>query len=120
MKIKYKNQPPYSMMCGQTVLAMVLDVEILDICFILNKHNQGTMNKDIYKVLDKFNIKYKYKRCKDFNLIPNKAIVKLGYYRSKDTHWILKFNDKYYDPSIGIIEQYNTDLVKPISYIHFF
>jgi hypothetical protein len=116
MKIKYINQGPRDMKCGQAVLAMITGTSIDEICKIIGTEG-GTFNTDIYKVLKKHNIPYLYKRCKYFDKIPNNSIVKIGYKTFKDTHFIFKTNNKFYDPYTGIIEKYS-DNIESISYIN--
>lgn len=76
--IKYKSQPVNTNLCGQTVLAMLLDKEIKDVCKVMKKSGK-TRNSDIIKVLKENEIKHKYKRCRYFEHVPKVAIVKIGF-----------------------------------------
>ncbi len=114
MRIKYRAQPNHSSQCGQAVLAMLLNKDIGIICKEMDKSGP-TRNGDITKVLKAYNIKHKYKRCKHLEHIPNVAIVKIGFEGQSNTHWTLKFKNVFYDPTIGIIKEYNKELIEPIS-----
>ena len=83
--MKYIRQPENSKLCGQTCLAMIINSTIEDICEIMEK-KKGTYNKDIYKVLDKYNIKYRYKRNNKLENLPELAIVKIGFKNFKNTN----------------------------------
>lgn len=118
MEIMYIRQPNNSKLCGQTCLAMAFNKDIKDICIILNKY-QGTRNPDIYKIIEHFGFKYKYKRIsKKNNNIPNDVIVKIGFKGFRDTHWTYKINDCFYDPTEGLLKDYTEyDYIEYISYI---
>lgn len=114
--IIYKAQPGDSKLCGQVVLAMLLNVEIDDVCELLGK--AGTCNKDIYKALTKYGVKYKYKRLNRFGKISSSiAVIKIGYKGYRSTQWTLKVKNRFYDPLFGIIEVYNEDFIQCLSCI---
>lgn len=115
-KIVYQEQPHKSKKCGQTVLAMLLGGSTDMMCAFLSK-TKGTYNKDIYKILDLYRVKYRYKRFKSIEQLPKLAIVKIGFSTSTSTHWTLRINGKFYDPDLGIIDKYNLDHVRFMSYI---
>ena len=116
MEITYIPQPNGSKQCGQTVLAMLLGTDIKTICKEMKKSG-GTRNSHLKKILDSYNIKYRYKRCKHLEHIPKVAIVKIGFAGYSHTHWTLKYEDFFYDPTIGVIKEYNKELIEPISYL---
>lgn len=114
MIIQYKQQELGNKTCGQACLSMITGETISNICTIMNKKG-GTRNLDIIKVLKHFNIKYEYKRCSKFDKIPVNSIVKIGYKNYRNTHFIVKTSDGYYDPDFGIIKQYS-DNIQAMSY----
>lgn len=97
---------------------MYLGVDVEEICLIINKW-KGTYNKDIYKVLNHFGYSYKWKRITPKNdWIPDGSIVKIGFTDAPQTHFTLKINGKFYDPSEGILDDYSfDDRIQFISYI---
>ena len=112
---KYKTQPPGSKLCGQVVLSMITGISIHYICNDLKNRN-ATRNKELIMYLECNNIKTLYKRCSDFNKVPNKSIVKIKF-NNENTHWVFYYNGLFYDPDIGIIKSYNDEWIKCVSYI---
>lgn len=115
MKIRYICQPLGSRMCGQTVLAMLLNRSVVEICEEMDRYF-GTYNKDIKRILDNYEIKYTYKRCNSFKKVPKNSIVKIKFGVGHKTHWTFKYGKMYYDPDIGIIKKYSFN-ISPVSYL---
>lgn len=114
--MKYISQPRGAVTCGQTVLAMIFNMTIAEVCDLMGKHGR-TRNKHLQEFLLTRGCTSVYSRAKTFEEIPNGSIVKIGFKGYSDTHWVLKDDNKYYDPDIGILHQYNTDFIEPISYM---
>jgi len=114
----YLKQPENSRLCGQYCLAMALGKSVEEIISVI-KTKGGTRNILLYKVFDYYGIEYEYKRCRNPELIPDNSIVKIGYEGYRNTHYVFKSGEYFFDPYYGVLRDYSGigDVVHFISYI---
>lgn len=106
-KIKFIPQPYNSKLCGQTCLSMITKESIEDICKDIGKDWDTDVFLDWMPYLNRKGYRTRIIHGKDisFNEVPNGSIIRIT--RINNTsHAILKHNDKYYDPLIGIIDEF--------------
>ncbi|CAL2104577.1 protein of unknown function [Tenacibaculum sp. 190130A14a] len=105
--IKFKQQPFSSMLCGQTCLSMITGESIEDISKELGKDWETDIYEHIMPFLSKRN--YNVRAIKVFDItfeeVPNESII-LFRYPNGNGHFVIKHNDRYFDPAIGIVNQY--------------
>ena len=102
MKIKHRRQPVDSNVCGQTCIAMLLDMEI-DIVVRLMGRRGGTTTKMLSKFLNSRGFKCDdrlTKVSKNWSK-PNLCIVKLTFDNRNTGHWVIwnRSTKMYHDPS---------------------
>lgn len=104
--LTFVAQPFHSMQCGQACLAMITGKSIEKICNELGKHWSTSIDSDMMPYLT--NLGFKTRLVKgsdiDFTEVPNNSIIRIAYPNEKG-HFIIKNNDKFYDPSIGVLTQ---------------
>lgn len=117
--IVYEQQRYRSKQCGQTCLAMILGISIDEAIKLLNNKKRSTsLYKDIAVALERqgFEVE-KHTGQIEWDEVPNNSIVRVVF-PNKAAHFIIKHDDRYYDPAIGIVERYN-DYRKITHYIKF-
>ena len=104
--IKFIEQPYHSQKCGQTCLSMITGKSIEEICKILGKDWLTSLDNDIQTYLDRNGYCTQLISSKNlsFKETPNNSIIRVCY-PNGNGHFVLKLNDKIYDPSVGIIYQ---------------
>lgn len=104
--MNFITQPYRSMQCGQTCLAMITGKNVDEICEELGKHWSTSIDTDLMSYLNRSQYKTRLVKgsCITFEEIPNNSIIRLCY-PSESGHFIVKTKGKYYDPSVGIIEE---------------
>lgn len=118
--MKYRSQGFKTKKCGQTVLSMITGKPINEICKVLGKEESTNIFKDLKPFLESNGYQTIYKKVRNFKSIPNNSIVLLEFPdESNNGHFTLKINNKYYDPSVGIISKYNKKTRLPHSYLNF-
>lgn len=104
--MKFLNQPFRSMMCAQTCLAMILDKTVEEVCNDMNEHWSTSFEYDTLPYLESKGYEARCIKSRNltFDEIPNDSLVRICR-PDESGHVMIKHNDKYYDPAIGIIEQ---------------
>lgn len=101
--------------CGQTCIAMISGKTENDIVELIG-HAKGTKTKEIISTLSKLGIKNSQKliRFCHKNPLPVYGIVKTIHKNKKQTtgnwHWILKYGNRFIDPS-GSDNIYNLKII---------
>lgn len=108
---------PNDGLCGQTVVAMLAGVTIADVIEVMDcKEWQGTMGRVIsainYYGIDHSDIIYYTQGATEVEL-PKCCIMmeKMGRF----SHYLLHYNGKFYDPTLGIKDSY--DMSKLLGYL---
>lgn len=102
--INYIKQPT-GYLCGQSVIAMLADVEVDEVISIMQT-DKGTSTAEIQNALNWYGIKTVTKTRKKYiegTELPQCCIlsVKLPGYG----HWSLYYKGKYYDPEFGVLDK---------------
>ncbi|MBP5702295.1 MAG: hypothetical protein J6W85_07630, partial [Lachnospiraceae bacterium] len=104
-------------LCGQACIAMLAGVTIADVITVMDcREWQGTMGRLIsalnYYGIDHSNVLV-YPAEGEKVVLPKCAILmeKMGRF----SHYLLYFDGKYYDPNLGIMEEY--DMTKLVGYL---
>ena len=104
-------------LCGQTCIAMLAGVTIADVISVMDcREWQGTMGR-LISALNYYGIDHTdvivYPASGEEVVLPKCAILmeKMGRF----SHYLLYFNGKYYDPNLGIMEEY--DMTKLVGYL---
>lgn len=110
---------PQGGMCGQACVAMLAGVSVEEVVNVMKaKSWQGSLSK-VIETLDYYGIahssKMVYMRSKVKEL-PKCCIINAR--SEKCSHLLLFYNGKYFDSSIGVLEQY--DVNKIIGYLEIF
>ena len=96
---------PTSETCGQACISMIsgkdIDVVIKDM-----KTSGPTSIGQLIDILDKYGIKHAERntRISKKNPIPHNYSILTVHTNNGYTHWILLYDNKYYDPEFGLIE----------------
>ena len=104
-------------LCGQTCIAMLAGVTIADVITVMDcREWQGTMGR-LISALNYYGIDHTdvivYPAAGEEVVLPKCAILmeKMGRF----SHYLLYFNGKFYDPNLGIMEEY--DMNKLVGYL---
>ncbi len=104
-------------LCGQTCIAMLAGVTIADVITVMDcREWQGTMGR-LISALNYYGIDHTdvivYPAAGEEVVLPKCAILmeKMGRF----SHYLLYFNGKFYDPNLGIMEEY--DMTKLVGYL---
>lgn len=107
---------PNDGLCGQTVVAMLAGVTIAEVVEVMNcREWQGTMGR-VISALNYYGIGHSdiiyYTEGAEVEL-PKCCIMmeKMGRF----CHYLLHYNDKFYDPTLGLLETY--DMSKLLGYL---
>lgn len=120
--MKLVLQPEESKICGQCVVAMLLDIPIEDSIAMFG-HQRGTRTKDLVKFLkDDFNIETaRLTRINKKTVLPSLCIVKVRWIGLKSSHWIIYKVGDVYDSYFGEYEYCEENFKeltgKPTSYL---
>lgn len=103
-KPKYIREPD-PLQCGQAVLAMLSDTTVDNVIEIVRTERETTL-KDMFRVLDAFDIKYSTNRVQveKREELPKICILSLDTPRC--WHWSLYFDGVFYDPEHGVLEDF--------------
>ncbi len=108
---------PEDGLCGQTCVAMLAGVTIADVIKVMDcREWQATMGR-LISALNYYGIDHSdiivYPGEGEEVRLPKCAILmeKMGRF----SHYLLYFNGKYYDPNLGIMEEY--DMTKLVGYL---
>lgn len=96
---------PNPLACGQATLAMLSGVCVQEI-FDLVKTEKETTLKDMKAALAALGISYTENRVevRDKKDLPRVALLSLE--TPKCWHWSLFFDDKFYDPEYGVLDDF--------------
>jgi len=104
-------------LCGQTCIAMLAGVTIADVITVMDcREWQGTMGR-LISALNYYGIDHTdvivYPAAGEEVVLPKCAILmeKMGRF----SHYLLYFNGKFYDPNLGIMDEY--DMTKLVGYL---
>ena len=104
-------------LCGQACIAMLAGVTIADVITVMDcREWQGTMGR-LISALNYYGIEHSniinYPGEGDTVVLPKCAILmeKMGRF----SHYLLYFDGKFYDPNLGIMEEY--DMTKLVGYL---
>lgn len=102
-------QPPGSWLCGQTCVAMIAGITLEQSIRIFGKRS-GTTTKQVIRALRETGIE-----CGDILIRarnherPAFCMAVVHFRGERYTHWTIWKNGRYYDPAIGIIDEYPED-----------
>lgn len=96
---------PNTLACGQATLAMLSGVCVQEI-FDLVKTEKETTLKDMKMALTKLGISYKNERVEVKNKSDLPRVALLSLETPKCWHWSLFFDDKFYDPEYGVLDDF--------------
>lgn len=106
-EVEYKQQRYRSKQCGQTCLAMITGKSIQEVCKDMNKYRSTSLFKDIAKYLEKQGYKVtKHTGRVEFDEVPDNSVIRVTF-PNKAGHFIIKHKGKYYDPAVGVVEEFN-------------
>lgn len=91
--------------CGQACIAMITGKSINEVIKDM-KTDGPTSIGQLIEILDFYGIKHaeKNKRISKKNPIPYKYSILTVHTNEGYTHWTLLYDNKYYDPEFGLIE----------------
>ena len=97
----HQFQPPGSSLCGQTCVAMIAGVSLDESIRAFGGKKGGTRTNDVISALRKlgFNTSDRLIRFNGACFPSDTVIVKLRFSDSKETHWTLWHEGRFYDPS---------------------
>ncbi|PKH52417.1 hypothetical protein CXF68_17720 [Tenacibaculum sp. Bg11-29] len=103
-KINFIEQPYHSQKCGQTCLSMITGKSIDKICKYLGKDWLTSIESDLQNFLNRNGYKTRLISGKNlaFKEVTNNSIVRVCYPNGSG-HFVLKTDNKIFDPSVGII-----------------
>lgn len=92
-------QPSGSNLCGQTCVAMLVDVSIDAVCQVMGKRG-CTRTIDIQRALIfyGYDVQDVVTGLKPDALLPDDAIVNWHWPKQSRGHWLLRFQGRTYDP----------------------
>lgn len=98
------KQPSFET-CGQACVAMITGKDINDVIRDM-KTSGSTSIGQLIEILDKYEIRHAERniRISKKNPKPYKYSILTVHANGGYTHWVLFYNDKYYDPEFGLIE----------------
>lgn len=90
--------------CGQACIAMITNKSIEEV-FKVMKTEGPTSIGQLIEALDYYNIKHAEKnvRISKKNPMPSEYAILTVHMRAY-THWVLLYNQRYYDPEFGLLE----------------
>ena len=96
---------PNPLACGQAVLAMLTDTDVLEIIRICGTERETTL-KMMKEALLTLGVKVSEKRIdvKNKEELPRVALLSLE--TPKCWHWSLYFEGEFYDPEYGVLEDF--------------
>lgn len=105
-KINFIEQPYHSQKCGQTCLSMITGSSIDEICKSLGKDWLTSIESDLQHFLNSngYSTRLTSGRNLQFKEVANNSIIRVCY-PNGNGHFVLKKDNKIFDPSVGIIEE---------------
>lgn len=96
---------PNPLACGQAALSMMSGVSVEKIFELVNTEKETTL-KDMKMALTKLGISYKNERVEVKNKSDLPRVALLSLETPKCWHWSLFFDDKFYDPEYGVLDDF--------------
>ena len=102
--MKLIMQPTFST-CGQACIAMITGKSVEEVIKDM-KTDGATGIGQLMEILDVYGIGHaeRNKRISKKNLVPYKYSILTVHTNAGYTHWVLLYDNKYYDPEFGLIE----------------
>lgn len=96
---------PTSSTCGQACIAMITGKTIDEVIHDM-KTDDPTSIGQLIEILDRYGIKHAEKnlRISKKTPVPYKYSILTVHTNAGYTHWVLLYDNKYYDPEFGLIE----------------
>ncbi len=96
---------PTSLTCGQACIAMIAGKRVEEVIKDM-KTDSSTSIGQLIEILDFYNIKHaeRNKRISKKNPVPYKYSILTVHMKAGYTHWVLLYDNKYYDPEFGVLE----------------
>jgi hypothetical protein len=113
--MKQLHQPIESYTCGQTCLAMILDISLESACLIVG-HNHCTNVDELARALNMCGFKNsgKLERVRKNKQFPKLCIIRSKVINGKKGHWMVYSNGVEYDP---FPVAYDKTIWKTVSYL---
>ena len=96
---------PDPLQCGQAVLAMLTDTAVPDIIALCQNERETTF-KEMKSVLTHFGIELSGGRQQALNKEDLPSVALLSLETPKCWHWSLYFEEKFYDPEYGLLDDF--------------
>lgn len=96
---------PTFLTCGQACIAMITGKRVEEVIKDM-KTDASTSIGQLIEILDFYGIRHadRNKRISKKNPVPYKYSILTIHTHSGYTHWVLLYDNKYYDPEFGLIE----------------
>lgn len=96
---------PASSACGQACIAMIAGKSVEEVIKDM-KTDGPTSIGQLIEILDFYNIRHaeRNKRISKKNPVPYAYSILTVHMNAGYTHWVLRYDNKYYDPEFGLIE----------------
>jgi hypothetical protein len=106
--MKLIRQPEHSNLCGQACVATIAGVSIEESIKAFGGTTGRTRTKQVIEAFSKLGVKCGDRLIRLSGRIKksNFCIVKLHFQNYKHTHWTVYYNSLFYDPDIGILQDY--------------
>jgi hypothetical protein len=125
--MKFVSQGYDTKLCGQACLAMITGKSLGAICDELNNFSGTSLENDLMPYLEPTMKNVELSRVTRYGLkitlehIPNNSIILLSSpnWNGKNGHFIIKQNDLYYNPEVGILTEIDMSYRKVESYLTF-
>lgn len=117
---RFVSQGKNTKKCGQAVLSMITGLPLEEVCETLGEESTY-LTKDLKPYLESLGYVCKtYSTTKYEEIPPNSIVFSMNPMKDRYGHYSLKVDyNTYFDPTIGIIKDYNTDVKVPTHYLHF-
>ena len=104
--MRHLTQPALSRLCGQTCLAMILDVSITEAAKLVRKGG-GTRTKDLREVLEAHGYECPPRMQRGYPTEDGMYLLTVHFHGRSNKHWVilLRYGDRemYYDPEFPCI-----------------
>lgn len=97
--ITYRKQPTMAT-CGQACVAMLADVEVAEVCKVMD-NDSSTTYENIAASLDYYGFRHRLRKDKPKNL-PDICILRVQF--PDYGHSVLYYKGTYYDPEFGVLD----------------
>ena len=95
---------PTPFTCGQACIAMIAEKSIQEVIRDM-KTDWATSIGQLTEALDRYGIRHaeRHKRISKKNPVPHPYSILTVHMNAGYTHWVLLYNEQYYDPEFGLI-----------------